>query len=228
MRAVGIGVGHEDDLAVTGRLEVEAAARAGADNLNDRTALGVFQHVADGGLLHVENLSANGQQRLELRIPGQFGCAKGRVAFHDEQFGTVDVIAAAVDEFGGMMMTRAHSCALRLPMLPGGYPGPAHRRLQQHRTGLVATILVDPKTRELPLDHLGNQPRHRWRAEHFLGLTLELRLASRTVTTAVMPSSTSSFSTSSPFSAVECCRTFTPWSVRARSQRHGCHLWVSR
>ena len=32
-----------------------------------------------------------------------------------------------------------------------------------------------PKPGELPLDHLGHQPRHRGRAEHFLRLTLELR-----------------------------------------------------
>ena len=100
VRAVGVGVGHEDDLAVAGRLEVEAAAGAGADNLDDRSALGVLQHVADGGLLYVEDLSANRQQRLEFGVPGQLGRAKGRVALDDEQLGAVDVIAAAVDKFG--------------------------------------------------------------------------------------------------------------------------------
>src|SRR5215211_3367406 len=97
---VGIGVGHEDDLAVTRRLKVEVAARASSDDLNDRAALGVFQHVPNRRFLYVEDLSPDGQQRLELRIPGQLGGAKSRVAFDNEQFGSVDVSAAAVDELG--------------------------------------------------------------------------------------------------------------------------------
>ena len=54
MGAVGIGVGHEDDLAVAGGVDVEGAARSGADHLDDRRALDVLQHLADGRLLDVE------------------------------------------------------------------------------------------------------------------------------------------------------------------------------
>ena len=100
MGAVGVGVGHEDDLAVAGRLDVEAAAGAGADNLDDRGALGVLQHVADRGLLDVEDLAADRQQGLELGVPGQLGRTECRVALHDEQLGPVDVVAAAVDQLG--------------------------------------------------------------------------------------------------------------------------------
>jgi hypothetical protein len=60
--------------------------------------IGVFQHVADRRFLYVEDLSPDGQQRLELRIPGQLGGTKSRVAFDYEQFGSVNVGAAAVDE----------------------------------------------------------------------------------------------------------------------------------
>ena len=66
MRAVDVGVGHDDDLAVARRVEVEGAAGAGADHLDDRRALGVLEHVGDRGLLHVEDLAADRQQRLEL------------------------------------------------------------------------------------------------------------------------------------------------------------------
>ncbi len=41
MGAVDIGVGHDDDLAVASLLDVEAAPRAGTDDLDDGCALGV-------------------------------------------------------------------------------------------------------------------------------------------------------------------------------------------
>src|SRR5690606_40133522 len=48
--AVDVGVGHEDDLAVAALLEVEAAPAACAENLDDRGALDVLEHVGHGGL----------------------------------------------------------------------------------------------------------------------------------------------------------------------------------
>ena len=97
MRAVGIGVGHEDDLAVT-RLEVEAAAGAGADNLNDRTAAFLNMSPTEAFCtLRIFPRMGNNAWNSEFLAAW---LSQGRVAFHDEQFGAVDVIAAAVDEFG--------------------------------------------------------------------------------------------------------------------------------
>ena len=98
--AVDIRVGHDDDLAVSGLLEVERPSRTGTDHLNDRGALRVAEHVAHRRLLNVEDLAADRQQGLELAVAPELRRAQGGVALDDEQFGSVDVVRPAVDEFG--------------------------------------------------------------------------------------------------------------------------------
>jgi hypothetical protein len=101
VRAVDIGVAHDDDLAVPRLLEVERAPRARADHLDDRRAFGVREHVGDGRLLHVEDLAADRQQRLELAVARQLGGAERGVALNDEQLGAEHVVRPAVHELGG-------------------------------------------------------------------------------------------------------------------------------
>ena len=45
MSAVHIGIGHEDDLAVAGRLDVKSTPGARSHHLDDRRALDIAQHV---------------------------------------------------------------------------------------------------------------------------------------------------------------------------------------
>ena len=127
--AVGVGVGHEDDPAVAGRVEVERAARAGTDDLDDRGALGVLEHVADGGLLDVEDLAADRQQRLELRVAGQLRRTQRRVALDDEQLAAVDVVGPAVGELGRQRAGLERVLApLGLSLLPRHDAGSGCRR----------------------------------------------------------------------------------------------------
>ena len=63
--AIGVRIRHENDLAVAGSIDIEATSRPGPHHLDDGGALGVAQHVRLGGLLDVEDLAADGQQRLE-------------------------------------------------------------------------------------------------------------------------------------------------------------------
>ena len=110
-------------LLVAGRVDVEGAAGAGADHLDDRGALGVLEHVGDRGLLDVEDLAADRQQRLELRVAGQLGGAERRVALDDEQLGAV-VAGAAVGQLGRQRRgLQGVLAALGLLVLAGGDPG---------------------------------------------------------------------------------------------------------
>jgi hypothetical protein len=68
--------------------------------LDDRRALGVLQDVGDRGLLDVEDLASDRQQRLVIRGTRQLGGAEGAVALDDEQLGPQHVVGAAVSEFG--------------------------------------------------------------------------------------------------------------------------------
>jgi hypothetical protein len=47
VRAVDVGVGHEDDLVVAGALEVELVAHAGADRGDERLDRVVLQDLVD-------------------------------------------------------------------------------------------------------------------------------------------------------------------------------------
>ena len=72
-----------------------------ADHLDDGGAFSILEHVADRGLLHVQNLAADRQQRLELGIAGCVRSAERRVPLDDEQLAQVAVSASAVFQFRG-------------------------------------------------------------------------------------------------------------------------------
>ena len=98
--AVDVRVGRDDDLAVAHRVEVEGPAGAGTDHLDDRRALGVLQHLRDAGLLDVEDLAAQRQQRLELAVARQLAGAEGAVPLDQPQLGAGGVGRAAVGQLG--------------------------------------------------------------------------------------------------------------------------------
>ena len=201
MRPVGVGVGHEDDPAVARLVEVEGAPGAGADDLDDRGALGVLEHVGHGGLLHVEDLAADRQQRLELRVAGELGRAEGRVALDDEQLRAVHVAGPAVGELGrqgrGLQRVlaalgvavlrgrRAASSPHRRPSPSPAWPAAFSARLVEVRNAFssaATTLRTTARAAGVPSTSLV--------------CPSNCGSASRTVTMAVMPSSTSSLTTS--------------------------------
>ena len=197
VRAVHVGVRHEDHPLVPGRVQVERGARAGPDHLDDRGALGVLEHVGQRRLLHVEDLAADRQQRLELRVAGHLRGAERGVALDDEQLAAVIGRLRQSTSLAGS--AEAGQCGLAplvVPVLAGGDPGLGGRgHLLEHRPGL---LLAAP----------GPAPRRR-RAARAATTWATIREAagvpstslvwpsncgsgSRTAMTAVRPSSTSS------------------------------------
>ena len=129
VRAVHVGVSHQDDLAVPRGDEVEAAPGPRADDLEDGSALRVAKHVGVGRLLDVEDLPADREQRLELRAARKLRGAERRVALDDEQLAAVDVLAAAVGELGRQRRRlQGVLAALGLAMLTCGDPRPRRGR----------------------------------------------------------------------------------------------------
>ena len=96
--AVDVGVGHEHDLVVAELLDVEVVADAGADRGDERLDLLVLQHPVEAGPLDVEDLPADRQDRLVLRVAGALGAAAGAVALDDEQLRLGRVLRRAVGE----------------------------------------------------------------------------------------------------------------------------------
>ena len=96
MVAVDVGVGHQHDLVVAQLVEVELLVDAGAERGDDRLDLGVGQHLVDAGLLDVEDLAADRQDRLDPRVAALLGRAAGRVALDDEDLALLGVGRLAV------------------------------------------------------------------------------------------------------------------------------------
>ena len=177
MAAVDVGVGQDDHLAVAGLGDVELLAEAGADGRDQGLDLVVLEHPVDAGPLDVEDLAADGQDRLVLGIAGPDGRTAGRVALDDEQLRLADVLGPAVGQLAGQ------AGALQGRLAPGGIPGLAGRHAgpgRGHRLGHdlagLARVLLQPFGELLvgrPLD----QRAHRDVAQLGLGLALELGIA---------------------------------------------------
>jgi hypothetical protein len=81
--AVDVGVGHDDDPVVAQLREVEALADAGAERDDQRPDVLAREDLVEPGLLDVEQLPAQRQDRLESPVAALLGRATGRVALDD-------------------------------------------------------------------------------------------------------------------------------------------------
>ena len=103
VRAVHVGVGHDDDLVVAGPLEVEGEsssvlADAGADRRDQGADLLVVQDLVDLRLLAVDQLSPQGEDGLVAAVPALLGRASGGIALDDVELGQGRIALGAVGE----------------------------------------------------------------------------------------------------------------------------------
>ena len=180
MGPIDVSVRHQDDLSVPHLIEVETAACTAADHLQDRRALGVLEHVGHRGLLHIQDLAANREQRLELGVACRLRGAQRAVALHDEQFGAVGHTAATVGKFGRQRRGLQGVLApLNVAGLTGGQAGTcgAGDLVQGPlRAGLLAPGRLAEPFGQLFAHDARDDATHLRGAQHLLGLPLELRL----------------------------------------------------
>ncbi len=101
MAAVDVRVGHADDLVVPELGLVEVLVHAGAKGGDHGLDLGVGEDLVEPRLFDVENLAAQGQDRLKITVPAELGAAAGGIAFDDEQLAQRRVLLLAVGELAG-------------------------------------------------------------------------------------------------------------------------------
>src|SRR4051794_14327470 len=176
VRAVHVGVRHQDHLVVAGALEVELVAHAGPDRRDERLDLLVAQHLVDARTLHVEDLAAQGQHGLRVAVATLLGRAAGGVALDDEDLAQRGVLDGAVGELA--RQTRVLEGALA----PGEVTrlarrGPRLRRGDRLADDLprVGGVLLEVLG-ELLVDDRGDEALHAGVAELGLRLALELRV----------------------------------------------------
>ena len=98
MGAVDVGVGHDDDPVVAQLREVEALADAGAEGDDQRPDVLAREDLVEAGLLDVEELAAQRQDRLEAPVAALLGRAAGRVALDEVELAAGRVALLAVGE----------------------------------------------------------------------------------------------------------------------------------
>src|SRR5918998_2193140 len=175
--AVDVGIGEDADLVVAALVEVELVAEAGTDRRDERLHLVVLEHAVDARPLDVEDLAADGQDRLRRRIAALHRRAPGRVALDDEDLALFAVLRRAVLELVGhagaveqrLATDKVARLLGRVTRLGGG------DALADDLVGL-GRVLLEPVA-QLLVGGLLHQRLDRGVAQLGLGLPLELRVA---------------------------------------------------
>ena len=99
VRAVHVGVGHQDDLAVAQLRDVEIVfADAGAERRDHGADFFVAQHLVVAGLLHVEDLSLQRQDGLEAAVASLLGRAACALTLDQVHFAAFGMALGAVGQ----------------------------------------------------------------------------------------------------------------------------------
>ena len=131
VRAVHIGIRHQDDLVVAGLAQVKRTlalpvADAGADGGDDVLNGLAAQRLVQAGLLHVENLTAQGQDGLGAAVAAHLGGAACGITLHDEELTLLGVAVGAVGQLTGQTAADGHgTLAHALAGLAGRLAGAA-------------------------------------------------------------------------------------------------------
>ena len=128
MRAVHVGIGHDDDFVVAELFQVEGAfalavADAGADGGDHGADFGVLEHLVQPGLLDVDELAADGEDGLEAAVAALFGGAAGGIAFDDVKLGVGRVAIGAIGQLAGQAAAGEGAFAHGVAGLAGGFAG---------------------------------------------------------------------------------------------------------
>ena len=102
MRAVHVGVGHDDDAVVAQLGDVEVfGADAAAERRDHRLDFVAAEHLVEAGLLDVQNLALERQDGLEPPVAPLLGRAAGRFTLDDVEFALGRVALLAVGQLAG-------------------------------------------------------------------------------------------------------------------------------
>src|SRR5699024_5464507 len=120
--AVDVGIGHEEDLVVPQLLGVEVLVDTGAQGGDDGLDLGVLEDPVDSGLLHVQDLASDRQDRLVVGVASTLGGAARRVTLDDVELALLRVRRLTVGQLAGQRGAFQEGLAAgQITCLPGGH-----------------------------------------------------------------------------------------------------------
>ena len=98
VRAIDIGIRHDDDPVVAQVGRIELLADRGPKRRDERPDLCILEHLIQPRLLDIQDLPAQRQNRLVAAVAPLLGRPTGRVTLDDEQFGTTRVALGTVGQ----------------------------------------------------------------------------------------------------------------------------------
>ena len=133
VRAVHVGVGHDDDAVIAELRQVEVfGADAGAERGDDGADLGRAQHLVEPGALDIEDLAAQRQHRLIAAVTRLLGRAAGGITLDQEELAAAGVALLAVCELARQARDLERALA---PGQVAGLPRSLPRRCGLDRLG---------------------------------------------------------------------------------------------
>ena len=183
VRAIDVGVGHDDNLIVAQFLDVCLAvafainAEAYADRLDDVHHRLGFEDAVPLHFLHIQNLTTQRKDGLEVAVAALLGRATCGVTLDEEDLALLRVLVRAVGELTGQSTTTHRVLALHaLTSLAGGDTcGSGKHHLLTNLLCLLRMLLEI--VRESLTHSLMHGTRHLGVAQLGLRLTFELRLS---------------------------------------------------
>src|SRR5688572_2012920 len=174
--AVHVGVRHDDHLVIAGVRQVELLADAGADRRDQRLDLLVGEHLVYAVLLDVDDLPAQGQDRLGVAVAALLRRAASGVALDDEELRERGVAHRAVGELAGQRGVLERRLAAReVARLAGGVTRAGGVDRLADRLARLGRVLLE-ELGEALVDRGLHEALDRRVAELGLGLALELRV----------------------------------------------------
>lgn len=102
MRAIHVGVGHQDDAVIAKLVGVVFfLADAAAERGDQRADFRGTQHAVEAGAFDIEDFAFQRQDGLGLAVAALFGRAACGVAFDDEQFRKRRIFFLAIRQLAG-------------------------------------------------------------------------------------------------------------------------------
>ena len=176
VRAVDVGVGHDDDAVVAQLERVERVADAGAERRDQRPDLFEGEDLVFAGALDVQDLAPERQDGLEAPVAALLGRAAGRVALDEEQLAVARVLLGAVGQLAGQGQALERALADdQLARLAGGLAGAGGGQALLDDAPPVGRVFRQELV-EAGVDHGLDGRADLGVVELVLGLALELRV----------------------------------------------------